>query len=109
MTARKVPKAKVAKPRKGSRAPLYILIVAVVIIFVLLGVGLYYSVGSVNPNLLLMVVVIIGATILIEFMMKRDLYFGRRREEEEPEGEGSGKQGGAPDETRGPGMKGPRS
>jgi hypothetical protein len=109
MTARKVAKPKkVAKPGRGSRTPLYILIVAVIIIFVLLGVGLYYSVGSVNPNLLLMVVVIIGATILIEFMMKRDLYFGRRRDEDAPEDE-SGKEGGAPGNAGETGMKDQRS
>jgi fucose 4-O-acetylase-like acetyltransferase len=81
MTARKVAKArKVVKPRKMSKAPLYILIIVVIIIFSLLGVGLYYSLGTVNSNLLLMVIVIIGATILIEFIMKRDLYFPRREE-----------------------------
>lgn len=66
---------KVKKTKKTSKAPIYILIIAVIIIFTLLAIGVYVSLGTVNPNLIVMVVVIIIATIIIELMMKRNIYF----------------------------------
>lgn len=65
---------KLKKRKKVSKKPLYVLLIAVIVIFSLLGIGLYYTLGTVNPHLLLMVLVILGATILIELILKRDFY-----------------------------------
>ena len=85
--------------RKRSKWPLYILIIATVVIFTLLGIGLYFSLGSINPSLVGIVVVLIVFTIVIELITKREIYLGRERMfgngREEKEGEAS-----KPDEER---------
>lgn len=67
---------KIRKTKKVSKAPLYALIIAVIIIFSLLGAGLYYSVGSVSPNLIVMLVVVVAVTIVLELMLKRNIFRG---------------------------------
>ncbi len=68
---------KVKKTRKVSKAPLYILIVSVIVILSLLGIGLYHSLGTVSPSLIIMVAVVLVATIFFELIVKRDVYRGR--------------------------------
>jgi len=71
-----LPKPLPEPPKKTSKWPLYVFIVSVIIIFSLLGIGIYYSIGTVSSSVILMVVVILVATILIEFILKRSIIFG---------------------------------